>query len=110
MNLLALAWRMLRREWRLPELRTLILALVLAVTALGVVATLTARVEGSIAASAAQLIGGDAGVSAPSPLPANFAKRAQVLDLSTSVGAGFLSLDFLADVWQWASSVPSGRE
>jgi hypothetical protein len=28
----------------------------------------------------------------------------------TSVGAGFMLLQFLADVWQWASSVPSGRE
>ena len=28
----------------------------------------------------------------------------------TSAGAGFMLLEFLADVWQWASSVPSGRE
>jgi putative ABC transport system permease protein len=94
MNLVALAWRMLRREWRLPELRTLILALVLAVTALGVVATLTARVEDSVAAGAADLIGGDAGVSAPSPLPAEFAQQAQALGLSTSAGAGFPSVAF----------------
>ncbi|MGH8214640.1 MAG: ABC transporter permease, partial [Rhodanobacteraceae bacterium] len=94
MNLVALAWRMLRREWRLPELRTLILALVLAVTALGVVATLTKRVEGSVAAGAAQLIGGDGGVSAPSPLPASFAQRAQALGLSTSAGASFPSVAF----------------
>lgn len=94
MNLVALAWRMLRREWRLPELRTLILALVLAVTALGVVATLTARVEGSVAAGAAQVIGGDGGVSAPSPLPATFTDRARKLDLATSAGASFPSVAF----------------
>jgi hypothetical protein len=28
----------------------------------------------------------------------------------TCVGAGFVLLGFLADVWQWAASVPSGRE
>jgi hypothetical protein len=28
----------------------------------------------------------------------------------TSAGAGFVLLEFLADVWQWTSSVPSGRE
>jgi hypothetical protein len=28
----------------------------------------------------------------------------------TSVGAGFVLLGFLADVWQWATSVRSGRE
>jgi hypothetical protein len=28
----------------------------------------------------------------------------------TCVGAGLVLLGFLADVWQWASSVPSGRE
>lgn len=94
MNLVALAGRMLRREWRLSELRTLILALVLAVTALGVVATLTTRVEAGIAAGAAQLIGGDAGVSAPGPLPAVFAARAQALGLAISAGAGFPSVAF----------------
>ena len=26
----------------------------------------------------------------------------------TSVGAGFMLLQFLADVWQWVSSVPRG--
>src|SRR5882757_10212956 len=28
----------------------------------------------------------------------------------TSVGAGFMLQEFLADVWQWAASVPSRRE
>ncbi|MGH8191554.1 MAG: ABC transporter permease [Rhodanobacteraceae bacterium] len=94
MNLAALAFRTLRREWRLPELRTLMLALVLAVVALGVVATLAARVEGSVAAGGAQWIGGDAGVSSASPLPAGFAQQARALDLATSAGAAFPSVAF----------------
>ncbi|HEX7326248.1 MAG TPA: hypothetical protein VF292_12995 [Rhodanobacteraceae bacterium] len=94
MKLLWLAARTLRREWRLPELRTLALALLLAVIALGVVATLSARVEDSVAAGAVQMIGGDAGVSAPAPLPPAFQQRARALRLATSAGAGFPSVAF----------------
>ena len=59
MNMLPLALRSLRREWHLPELRTLAASLVLAVVALGVVATLATRIERGMLASAAELIGGD---------------------------------------------------
>ena len=62
MNMLLLALRSLRREWHLPELRTLAASLVLAVVALGVVATLATRIERGMLASAAELIGGDIGI------------------------------------------------
>lgn len=94
MNVLRLAARTLRREWRLPELRTLALALVLAVTALGVVATLAARVERGVVAGAAELIGGDIGVSAPAALPPAFAAKARELGLQASRNAGFPSVAF----------------
>lgn len=94
MNVLALAARTLRREWRLPELRTLAAALVLAVAALGVVATLAARVERGVVASAAELIGGDIGVSAPAALPDAFVAEARQLDLRSSRSAGFPSVAF----------------
>jgi len=64
------ALRTLRREWRLPELRTLIAALLLSVTALGAVGTLATRVQRAVVMSAAELIGGDLGIDAASPLPA----------------------------------------
>lgn len=95
--LAALAWRTLRREWRLAELRTLGLALVLAVTALGVVATLSARVERGVLAGASQLIGGDAGVSAPSPLPHALGDAARELGLRTSTSARFPSVAFAGE-------------
>jgi putative ABC transport system permease protein len=57
-NVTRLALRTLRREWHLVELRTLAASLVLAVIALGVVATLSTRIERGILASAAELIGG----------------------------------------------------
>ncbi|CAM5315828.1 ABC transporter permease OS=Rhodanobacter lindaniclasticus OX=75310 GN=B1991_01510 PE=4 SV=1 [Rhodanobacter lindaniclasticus] len=94
MNLLRLALRSLRREWHLPELRTLAASLVLAVVALGVVATLATRIERGMLASAAELIGGDIGVSAPQALPAVFADRAHRDGLEFARTAGFPSEAF----------------
>ncbi|BBD80368.1 ABC transporter permease [Aerosticca soli] len=94
MRLWRLAWRQLRREWRLPELRMLALALMLAVLALGVVATLTARVERGVLAGAAELIGGDAGLDAPQDIPPAFAEQARALGLAVSRDAGFPSVAF----------------
>ena len=73
MNLLRFYLRSLRREWHLPELRTLAASLVLAVVALGVVATLATRIERGMLASAAELIGGDIGVASPQTVPDTFA-------------------------------------
>jgi putative ABC transport system permease protein len=94
MKILLLALRSLRREWRLPELRTLAASLVLAVVALGVVATLTARMERGVLASAAELIGGDLGVSAPQDIPDTFAKAGQERGLNITLTAGFRSVAF----------------
>ncbi|MFK2877207.1 ABC transporter permease [Rhodanobacter hydrolyticus] len=94
MNLLRLALRNLRREWRLPELRTLAGSLLLAVLAMGVVATLAARVERGILASAAELIGGDIGISAPQTVPPAFAAEARRDGLAIAHAAGFPSVAF----------------
>ncbi len=98
MRLLRLALRGLGREWRLPELRTLAAALLLAVAALGAVATLGARVEAALLARAAQMIGGDLGVSSTyRPLPPVFAAEAAQLDLRQNASADFPSMAFNAD-------------
>lgn len=94
MNVLPLALRGLRREWHLPELRTLAASLVLAVVALGVVATLATRIERGLLASAAELIGGDVGISAPQPLPPVFAREAAEDGLRASHMASFPSVAF----------------
>ncbi|WP_426700628.1 ABC transporter permease [Rhodanobacter sp. Col0626] len=100
MKLLLLALRSLRREWHLPELRTLAASLVLAVVALGVVATLATRIERGMLASAAELIGGDIGVSSPQSLPDNFAQAAQQRGLQHVRTAGFPSVAFANDQTQ----------
>lgn len=94
MKLWPLAWRNLRREWRLPELRALGLALVLAVTALGVVATLAERVDRAVTAGAAELLGGDIGVRSDSALPAEIIQRARQLGLEVSRVVDFHSVAF----------------
>ena len=94
MKILLLALRSLRREWRLPELRTLAASLVLAVVALGVVATLTARMEHGVLASAAELIGGDLGVSAPQNIPDAFATAGSERGLAVTHTASFPSVAF----------------
>lgn len=94
MRLLLLGMRSLRREWRLPELRTLAASLVLAVVALGVVATLAARVEQGMLASTAELIGGDIGISSPQALPDSFAEEGHRLGLQVTRAAGFPSVAF----------------
>jgi len=91
------ALRTLRREWRLPELRTLIGALLLSVVVLGAVATLAARVQRAVLMSAAELIGGDLGINASAPLPAGFVRHAHALDLRTSALAEFPSVAFAND-------------
>ncbi|MCW0202377.1 MAG: FtsX-like permease family protein [Rhodanobacter thiooxydans] len=94
MNLLRLSLRSLRREWHLPELRTLAASLALAVVALGMVATLAARIERGMLASAAELIGGDVGVSSPQALPEAFAERARRDGLQLARAASFPSVAF----------------
>ncbi len=94
MNLLRLSLRTLRREWHLPELRTLAASLVLAVVALGVVATLSTRIERGMLASAAELIGGDIGISSPQALPPAFAAQARQRGLQLTDTASFPSVAF----------------
>jgi putative ABC transport system permease protein len=95
MRVTTLALRTLRREWHLVELRTLAASLVLAVVALGVVATLSTRIERGVLASASELIGGDLGISSPAALPARFADEAKTRGLATTSGASFPSVAFV---------------
>ena len=101
MKALPLAWRGLRREWRLPELRTLAAALVLAVAALGAVASLGARVEQALLARAAEMLGGNLGVSTDyRNLPADFSAEATRLGLQQNHSANFPSMAFHGEASQ----------
>lgn len=108
MKLLLLALRTLRREWHLPELRTLAASLVLAVVALGVVATLATRIERGMLASAAELIGGDIGVSSPQDLPEVFTAQARKRQLQIARTASFPSVAFANDQTQLLDVLAAG--
>jgi putative ABC transport system permease protein len=103
MNPLVFAARSLRREFRHGELATLAAALVLAVAALTAVGTLASRVESAILASAAELLGGDLGVSARrEALPAPFSEKAGELGLASSLGVEFSSVVFAGENSQFS--------
>ncbi len=94
MRPLAFAARSLRREFRHAELASLAAALVLAVAALTAVATLAARVERALVASAAELIGGDLAIGAGKPLPDTLADDARRRGLASNRLAEFPSVLF----------------
>ncbi|HEY8011572.1 MAG TPA: FtsX-like permease family protein [Rudaea sp.] len=97
MKPLAFAARSLRREFRHAELAMLAAALVLAVAALTAVATLANRVERTIVASAAELIGGDLGIAAGRALPPALIEAAQQRGLATTQVADFPSVVFAGE-------------
>ncbi|HET9032412.1 MAG TPA: FtsX-like permease family protein [Dokdonella sp.] len=98
MKPLLFASRSLRREFRHGELATLAAALVLAVAALTAVGTLASRVENAILASAAELLGGDLGVSARrTALPEEFSSKAAEFGLASSRSVEFSSVVFAGE-------------
>ena len=107
MKWLILAARSLRREFQHGELRTLAAALLLAVAALTAVVTLSQRVERALLASAAELIGGDLGVSARHAIPADLPTEATRLGLSANESADFPSVVFAGEKSQLAQVVAS---
>lgn len=89
---LALAWRMLARDWRAGELTVLGLAVLLAVAALTSVSFLADRVERALQVEAHQLLGGDLLLSADHPWPASFADEAAARGLRVARSVTFLSM------------------
>jgi putative ABC transport system permease protein len=91
----AFAWRSLRREFRHGELATLAVALLLAVAALTAVGTLASRVEHTLLGSAADLMGGNLGISASrGALPEEFSAQAAGFGLTSSRSIEFASVLF----------------
>jgi len=66
---LALAWRLLLRDWKSGELTVLGLALMIAVTSLTAVAFLTDRVGHAVELRAAESLAADLRLGSSQPLP-----------------------------------------
>lgn len=79
-----LAWRQLRREFRLSEYLVLIFALILSVAAVTSVGFFANRVERAMAAQAATLLAADAVLSSPKPITSEVLDRAAKDSLRTT--------------------------
>ena len=96
MRRVAIAMRMLRRNWSAGELRVLLLALVIAVASVTTVGFFADRVQAALDQQANELLGGDLAVIGDKPLPRDFddVARGHKLDVAhtrtfpSMVGAG----------------------
>ncbi|HEY5774896.1 MAG TPA: FtsX-like permease family protein [Xanthomonadales bacterium] len=81
---LALAWRLLLRDWKSGELTVLGIALVIAVTSLTAVAFLTDRVGHAVQLRAAESLAADLRLGSSQPLPQRYLEMAGQAGLQTA--------------------------
>ncbi len=89
-----------RQRWRMPELRLLLLALIVSVTVVTAVGFFTSRVENAMQAQARQLLGGDLVLSSARPLDAAYLQRGKELKLETAETITFPSMASSGDKLQ----------
>ncbi len=103
MNILRHAARSLRREFLAGDLMTVFAALVLGVAVMTAVGTLVDRVNLALGASAAEVLGGDLGVSGRTDIPEAFAEEAQRRGLRSTRMVSFPSVLFHGEASQMAT-------
>jgi len=91
-NIPALAWRQLVRDFRAGELRLLVVAVMLAVGALTAVGFFADRLNTALARDARALLGGDAVVASDQPAPPALAEQARALKLAVATSTSFPSM------------------
>jgi putative ABC transport system permease protein len=91
-KILRLAWRQLRRDLAAGEIRILLAALILAVTAVTAVGLLADRAERALAQEANRLLGGDVVLRADQPISPNWLASARRLGLRWSETRAFASM------------------
>lgn len=97
MKLLFQHWQ---QRWRMPELRLLLLALVVSVTVVTSVGFFASRVENAMQAQARQLLGGDLVLTAARPLDKAYVQQAQALGLETAETVSFPSMASIGEKLQ----------
>lgn len=103
MNILRHAARSLRREFLAGDLMTVFAALVLGVAVMTAVGTLVDRVRLALTSSAAEVLGGDLGVSGRQDIPQAFADEAQRRGLRSTRMVSFPSVLFHGEASQMAN-------
>src|SRR6476620_8531435 len=81
MRRIAIAMRMLRRNWSAGELRVLLLALLIAIASVTTVGFFADRVQAALDQQANELLGGDLVLISDHPVPDNFAQLASASHL-----------------------------
>ena len=97
MKALALAWRLLLRDWKSGELTVLGLALTIAVTSLTAVAFLTDRVGHAVELRAAESLAADLRLGSSQPLPETYIEKAEQAGLQTAAMITMPSVVFEQD-------------
>ena len=93
-NLLALALRLLWRDWQGGELRLLFIALVLAVTSVSGIALFTDRLEKALLLESANMLAADRIVSGRGELPEEVLLEGQARGLRTAETLSFTSMAY----------------
>lgn len=97
MSLILTLLRHARREWRAAELKPVLAALLVAVTAATGVLAFTDRIERALNARGGELIGGDAVLSSRLPIPAELLALASAAGLETTSLVAFPSVLFAGE-------------
>ncbi|MEB4590154.1 FtsX-like permease family protein [Candidatus Thiothrix sp. Deng01] len=87
-----LLFRRWRQRWRMPELRLLLLALIVSVTVVTAVGFFSSRVENAMQAQARQLLGGDLVLASSRPLDNAWLQYGKDLGLETAETISFPSM------------------
>ncbi|MDR1075037.1 MAG: FtsX-like permease family protein [Xanthomonadaceae bacterium] len=103
MRIFRYALRAIRREFLAGDLLTVFVALMLGVAVITAVGTLANRVTLALGSSAADIIGGDLGLSSRQEIPDRFVVEAQRRGLRSTRIASFPSVLFNGDANQMAS-------
>lgn len=110
MNVLALATRNLRRDWRAGELTTLLVALIIGVAAMTGVRAFTDRVGSAMQKSANELLAADLVLRSRLPLTDDYSRQAEAMGLATTPVVNFPSMAFAGDASQLADVKAVGAE
>lgn len=97
MKSLALAWRLLLRDWKSGELTVLGIALVIAVSSLTAVAFLTDRVGHAVELRAAESLAADLRLGSSQTLPPQYQQQALDAGLQTATATSMPSVVFVGD-------------
>lgn len=99
---LRLAWRLLLRDWRAGELRILLSALIIAVTATSAISFFTDRLQRAMLSQSSELLGGDLLLQSPRPLDEAWLNKAEDEGLQHAEALEFPSVVVSGDNLQLA--------